>query len=411
VNEKAGLTFAKSLRSVLRQDPNVVFVGEIRDGETAEIALRAAMTGHLVLSTVHTNDAAATVTRLLDLDIEPYLVASSLSGVLAQRLIRTICDNCREAYEPDPAVVKKVEEAMGMEFSFLFYHGKGCEKCDGTGYRGRLGLHEFLPITPEVREIIRTQGSSEAKIRQAARKEGFRTLLEDALEKMKMGMTSVEEVERVVIFTPEKSTESRCPSCGKTVDATWNSCPFCGTKSGDAAANPAVPALPTAAPTPVASVPLATPPAPPVALKPPAPLELNKDFTGAKVLIVDDEDDVARPLAMMLLKQKFCVSVAANGKEALEAIERDRPHILLTDILMPEMDGLELVRTLRRDSGTAFMPIILFSQKTAVEDRLQGFEAGSDDYLPKPFDPVEMLGRVKAVLRRAFPAGFNAQNH
>ena len=382
VNEKAGLTFAKSLRSVLRQDPNVVFLGEIRDGETAEIALRASMTGHLVLSTIHTNDAAASVTRLLDLKIEPYLLASSLSAVLAQRLVRTICSACREEYEPPAAVVKKVEAAMGDAFSFTFYHGRGCGECNGTGYKGRMGIHELLVVSPEVREIIRSQGASEVRIRQAARKEGFRTLLEDALEKMKQGLTSVEEVERVVVFAPgDKETPPPCAACGRALEPGWKACPFCGNRS-DGTPEPAGPRI--------------LPVAPPAASS-------SESLAGTKILLVDDEEETTRPLAVYLLKNKFSVTTAANGREALEAVAKDRPDILLTDVLMPEMDGLELVRRLRRDAGTSFLPVIVFSRKSDVADRLKGFEAGSDDYLPKPFDPEEMLQRVKAVLRRVRP--------
>lgn len=376
VNEKAGLTFAKSLRSVLRQDPNVVFLGEVRDGETAEIAMRASMTGHLVLSTLHTNDSIATITRLLDLKIEPYLAASSLSGILAQRLVRTICDGCREEHNPNPTIVKKVEQSLGREIDFAFYHGKGCDKCGGTGYKGRMGIHEFLFVSPEIREIIRSSGASEAKIRQLAKKEGFRTLLEDALEKMKQGFTTVEEVERVVVFQGEESERPACAGCGKPSDKEWKSCPFCGRATDGSATLPAaIPAVPAAA-------------------KPAA-------SSGNKILIVDDEEDVTRALAVHLLRNKYSVAVASNGREALEAVAKDRPDILLADVVMPVMDGLELVRALRRDAGTSFMPVILFSHKSAVKDRLQGFEAGTDDYLPKPFDPDEMLQRVKAVLRRS----------
>jgi type II secretory ATPase GspE/PulE/Tfp pilus assembly ATPase PilB-like protein/CheY-like chemotaxis protein len=376
VNEKAGLTFAKSLRSVLRQDPNVVFLGEIRDGETAEIAMRASMTGHLVMSTLHTNDSIATITRLLDLKIEPYLAASSVSGILAQRLVRTICPKCREDYEPPPSTVKKVEEALGSEITFVFYHGKGCDACNGTGYKGRMGVHEFLEVSPEIREIVRSQGASEAAIRRAARKDGFRSLLDDALEKMKMGLTTVEEVERVVVFSAEAETRV-CPGCGRPAEEGWKACPHCAARLDGSAAAVAAPVPPP-------------PPAPPR----PAPV-------GNKVLIVDDEEDVTRALAVHLLRNKFSVTVAANGREALEAVSKDRPDILLADVVMPEMDGLELVRRLRSDTGTSFMPVILFSQKAAVEDRLRGFEAGSDDYLPKPFEPEEMIQRVKAVLRRS----------
>jgi type IV pilus assembly protein PilB len=367
VNEKAGLTFSKSLRSVLRQDPNVVFLGEVRDQETAEIALRASITGHLVLSTLHTNDSIATVARLLDLKIEPYLVASALSGVLAQRLVRTICTDCREEHEPNVEVVKKVESVLGEEISFVFYHGKGCDKCGGTGYRGRMGIHEFLPVTPEVREIIRSQGASEAKIRTAARKAGFRSLLEDALEKMKMGLTTVEEVERVVVFHAAEKEEAP-------------------------ASLPSHPPS-TAEPAPTAAI---TPPS--AALK----TRRAEDFTGYKVLVADDEEDIQKSVAMYLLKNKFTVSVAANGREALEVASKEKPHLIVSDVLMPDMDGLELVRRIRQDVTTTFTPVILLSQKSEVADRLKGFAVGTDDYVPKPFDPEELLQRIKAVLRRAY---------
>ena len=288
-----------------------------------------------------------------------------------------MCPGCREEYEPSPATVNKVASALGEEISFVFYHGKGCDRCGGTGYLGRMGIHEFLPISAETREIIRSQGASEANIREAARKGGFRTLLEDALEKMKHGMTTVEEVERVVIFSPEQKERTPCAACGQTLEEGWKACPHCGARTDGAPA--AVAAIPAAA-------------------KPRT--STSKDFAGFKVLLVDDEEEVTRPLAVHLLRNKFSVSVASNGREALDAVAKDRPDILLTDVLMPELDGLELVRRLRRDAGTAFLPVIVFSQKSAVEDRLKGFEAGSDDYLPKPFDPEEMLQRVKAVLRR-----------
>jgi len=245
-----------------------------------------------------------------------------------------------------------------------------------------MGIHELLVVSPEVREIIRSQGASEVRIRQAARKEGFRTLLEDALEKMKQGLTSVEEVERVVVFAPgDKETPPPCAACGRALEPGWKACPFCANRS-DGTPEPAGPRI--------------LPVAPPAASS-------SESLAGTKILLVDDEEETTRPLAVYLLKNKFSVTTAANGREALEAVAKDRPDILLTDVLMPEMDGLELVRRLRRDAGTSFLPVIVFSRKSDVADRLKGFEAGSDDYLPKPFDPEEMLQRVKAVLRRVRP--------
>ena len=194
VNPKVGLTFATGLRSVLRQDPDIIMVGEIRDSETADIAVHAALTGHLVLSTLHTNDAPSAVTRLADMGIEPFLIASSLEGVIAQRLVRRICENCKEPYTPAEEELKE----LGIEsFSGVFYRGKGCESCLGTGYRGRIGIFEVLEIDEDLKKLItRTQDANE--IRKLAREKGFRTMIEDGIEKVVAGITTTSEVISVV---------------------------------------------------------------------------------------------------------------------------------------------------------------------------------------------------------------------
>ena len=192
VNESIGLTFASALRSFLRQDPDIIMVGEIRDLETAEISVKAALTGHLVFSTLHTNDAPSTVERLVDMGVEPFLVASSVNLVMAQRLVRVICENCKEEVKPDPALVEEV----GIDpKEFRFFKGKGCKECNNTGYRGRIGIYELMEITPEIREAIIKRESSSV-IREIARKNGMRTLRESGLLKVKRGITTLEEVIR-----------------------------------------------------------------------------------------------------------------------------------------------------------------------------------------------------------------------
>ncbi len=191
VNPKVGLTFATGLRSILRQDPDVILVGEIRDAETAEIAIHAALTGHLVLSTLHTNDSPSAVTRLKDMGIEPYLISSALEGVIAQRLVRKICPRCREAYKPS------AEELVGLgldpDFEGEFYRGTGCEECLGTGYRGRTAIFEILNLDEGLKEIIvRTQNALE--IKKVAAERGFKTLLHDGLKKVFKGITTASEV-------------------------------------------------------------------------------------------------------------------------------------------------------------------------------------------------------------------------
>lgn len=192
VNEKAGLSFASGLRSILRHDPDIIMVGEIRDRETAEIAVQAALTGHLVLSTLHTNDAPSAVTRLVDMGIEPYLVSSSVIGVIAQRLVRRICTSCRESYEEDPEVLRE----MGIENEAKLYRGRGCPNCLNTGYWGRVALFEQLDFDEDLRrELIRTQDAS--VLRRIAIEKGMRTLKEDGITKALKGITTLSEVIRV----------------------------------------------------------------------------------------------------------------------------------------------------------------------------------------------------------------------
>jgi type IV pilus assembly protein PilB len=198
VNVKADLTFANALRSILRQDPNIVLIGEIRDGETAQIAIEAALTGHLVLATLHTNDAPSVATRLIDMGIEPFLIASSLIGATAQRLARKICAECKEPYHPPSSALEGLGlSARGKIEELTFYKGAGCNKCSGTGYKGRTGIHEMMKIDDEIRRLILHKATAR-EISQAARSKGMRTLLEDALVKAQEGIISLEEVLRVV---------------------------------------------------------------------------------------------------------------------------------------------------------------------------------------------------------------------
>ncbi|HXE72274.1 MAG TPA: type IV-A pilus assembly ATPase PilB [Candidatus Nitrosotenuis sp.] len=197
VNPKANLTFASALRAFLRQDPDIIMVGEIRDHETAKIAVESALTGHLVLSTLHTNDAPGAISRLIEMGVEPFLVASSVIGVLAQRLARTICPNCKEAYVPAPEAIKRFGLAMFSDSDISFYRGRGCDHCKMTGYRGRTGIHELMPMGDRVRSLI-LQRASTSEIRQAAIEEGMKTMQDDGLRKVLDGITSMEEVLRVV---------------------------------------------------------------------------------------------------------------------------------------------------------------------------------------------------------------------
>ena len=194
INTKAGLTFANGLRSILRQDPDIIMVGEIRDLDTAEVAIQAALTGHLVLTTLHTNDAPGAIARLVDMGVEPFLVSSAVSAVIAQRLVRVICKDCGEDYVPSAKLLEEV--GLSSSKQVKFYRGKGCDKCLHTGYKGRVGIFELMPPDDAIKALTVAKSSS-TEIRKAAIKNGMKTMQEDGIEKVKAGITTLEEVLRV----------------------------------------------------------------------------------------------------------------------------------------------------------------------------------------------------------------------
>lgn len=193
VREKIGLTFAAALREILRQDPDIVMIGETRDTETAQIAIQAALTGHLVLSTLHTNSAAATVTRLIDMGIEPFLIASTLISVIAQRLVRRLCSHCKAIYKPDAATLKLIGLTEAQAKTIVFYKAVGCDECLNTGFRGRLAIFEIMTMTPTIARLVTERAETRA-VQQQARHEGMTLLIEDGREKVIRGITTIEEV-------------------------------------------------------------------------------------------------------------------------------------------------------------------------------------------------------------------------
>jgi type IV pilus assembly protein PilB len=229
VNEKAKLTFATALRAILRQDPDVVLVGEIRDQETARIAMQAAQTGHLVLSTLHTDDAPSTVTRLMDMGLEAYVIGSALVGVIAQRLVRRLCMTCRRQYTPEGETLRALSIADAEAAQLVFYRAAGCDECNHTGYRGRIAIYEVMRVTDKVRRLI-AQKSGEDMIREAAVDAGMLTLGEDGLSKVKAGVTTAEELLRVV--TEVREMRTLCPGCSGIVAMDYKACPHCGHRLG-----------------------------------------------------------------------------------------------------------------------------------------------------------------------------------
>jgi len=225
INEKVKLTFASALRAILRQDPDVILVGEIRDHETAKIAMQASQTGHLVLSTLHTDDAPSTVTRLMDMGVEPYVIASAVIGVVAQRLVRRLCMDCRRQYTPSADVLRGLNMSESDAAQWPFYRAVGCDHCNHTGYRGRIALYEVMRINDKLRRLI-AQRAGEDALREASLASGMTGLGEDGLAKVKSGTTTPEELLRVV--TEVREMRTFCPGCGGAVGVDFLVCPACG---------------------------------------------------------------------------------------------------------------------------------------------------------------------------------------
>ena len=373
INTKAGITFAAGLRSILRQDPNVILVGEIRDQETAGIALEAAQTGHLLLSTLHTNDAPATISRLLDLGIEPFLIASAVIGILAQRLVRRPCPACMIPQAPSAQAIEMAGGLSLLPADAKWVAGRGCPECKQSGYKGRLAIHELLVVNEEVRELI-TRKAPEHAIRKAARNAGMRTLLEDGILKAAQGLTTLEAVVRVVssddaAVLKEDSTKPAAPVQPAVLEQVEE-----------------------------AISELEPDEMPPTPGEPSAP----SDSQGKeRVLVVEDSRTILAVVKYFLELEGFEVLEARDGNVGLEVAKRERPQVIVTDYNMPGMDGLALVKALRVDPLTRGIAVLMLTSENNVEKESQALEAGVDDYILKPVEPRRLAARVKSVLARS----------
>jgi len=402
VNERAGVRFSTGLRSILRQDPDIILVGEIRDGETAKIAVEAAMTGHLLLSTLHTNSAAAAIPRLIDLGVEPYLAAASLSGVLAQRLLRRICPDCRVEYEPDGKERGQIYRLYPDLAGAKFYRGEGCSQCDFTGYKGRVAAYEVLTVTDSIRALI-TKGAPEEVIEREAVREGMQLMIVSGLKKAAEGVTTLEEVKRVLLT---ERAVGLCPSCKLPVSLSLSRCPSCGAQLDLGAREAEKPALQPAGEKPsqegnppqkAEEEPAETPAAEPQ----PSPAEpgvAEAERDRPRVLIADDDGTTRRLLARVLRKQGWEVIEAADGRQALERIFRMEPDLVILDVMMPKMDGYEVCRKMRSSLRTGRIPVIMLTAKDDLESELEGLDAGADDYMTKPVNPLRLLAHCKMLL-------------
>ena len=372
VHEKANLTFSSALRSILRQDPDVVLVGEIRDRETATIAIQASLTGHLVLSTLHTIDAASSITRLADIGVDAYKIAAALKGIIAQRLVRRLCIACRE-----PATDEIPERLrQWIPEGTLHYRAVGCPECATTGYRGRFAVVEILMVSRDVERRI-SAGEPSERIAEAARERGMKSLWDSGIGHVLIGNTSLDEVLRVLDIPIDRRA-------GPEKSAT-----------------------------------VAKAPPRPVALPGVDALKLVREPTGQafelieslvppeaaaealpSVLLVEDEEPLRRVLRDVLQREGFTILEASNGARALAEIDRSAPDLVVLDLNLPDIDGYEVLRRLRARPGTATTRVLVLTAQGDEESEVKVFEAGADDYLTKPFRARALTARIRALVQR-----------
>jgi type II secretory ATPase GspE/PulE/Tfp pilus assembly ATPase PilB-like protein len=350
VEPKRGVTFASALRAMLRQDPDVIYVGEIRDIETAEIAAQAAMTGHLVVASLHTNDAVGVVPRLRDLGLPAPTIAAAVRGVVGQRLVRKLCLHCAEDVKGAlTASERTLSERHGV---IPVKRAVGCNRCGNTGYRGRAAVAEVLVSNAKFSDAIVT-GAPPGELDGLAKANGMRPMRRVAADLVLEGVTSVQELDRVV--------------------------------GGEA--NLSTPAA-SAAPKRRSSIPIEAVP------------DIDEGG-GPRVLVVDD-DPMIRALATALLDTSgMRVTSVENGRLALEKLERQEFDLAVIDLEMPEVSGMELLKQIRSRLVTAGLPVVVLTGSDSAEDEIRVMDAGADDYVTKPLVPERLLTRIKSVLRRA----------
>ena len=355
VNEAQGFTFATALRSVLRQDPDILLVGEIRDSETAGIAIQAGLSGHLVLSTLHTNDAPAAVVRLRDLGTDGFKLAAVLKGVVAQRLVRRLCLKCSEPIQME-TLPREAWPPAGRTATPR--RSVGCKACGGTGFKGRTAILEIMPVDDAVAHKIEA-GALPDVLLAAARPLGMRTLWESGLERVWQGVTSLDEVVRVL---GERSQDDELESAAAEV-----------ARRPAAAAMPAVPAAVRAA--------------------------ISDSPGKTRILVADDDPQMRRLIRSILERDGFEVTEAADGLDALEALEARPVDLVVLDIDMPRLDGLGVLEELRARVKTSSVPVIVLTARTD-DTEARVLDLGAQDFLSKPVQPQSLQARVKAVLRR-----------
>ncbi len=354
VNAKAGMTFSAALRSILRQDPDVVMLGEIRDNETAHIAMHAAQTGHLVLSTLHTNDAASTISRLVEMNIETAVAASAISMVVAQRLARRLCKKCKKK-EVVPA---GQAERFGFPEGFELYVPVGCKECMNIGYKGRVGVHEVLYVSNRISDMI-SRSATNRDLAIAAREEHMFSLFEDGINKALMGITTLDEVLRNSLPLEEFNLSERLNKDGSLMSL--------GDEMEAAAA---------------------------------AQSSKKTSSDQKTILVVDDSKSIRSLVRFVLQSEGYEVIEAEDGQEGWESTQRMAAQIdlVLTDYEMPNMTGPELVLKIREQKRYNGIAVVMLTSRRDEDDEVLGLESGADDYIFKPLEPMKLQARVRKIL-------------
>ncbi|NNL30393.1 MAG: Flp pilus assembly complex ATPase component TadA, partial [Gemmatimonadetes bacterium] len=384
VEHKQGMTFASALRAILRQDPDIIFVGEIRDGETADIAAQASLTGHLVLATLHTNDAVGSIRRFIDLGLDAGTIGETLRGALAQRLVRRVCEGCAEEVGNE---LTPTEQALVERYGRRpKVRAKGCDRCLGSGYLGRLPVTEFMVPTPDLVRLI-MDDAPPFELQRQATADGMTTLAGSALSRMETGQTTIEEVDRVIGLgdggqgtgpadTDDLETAELPPPPERRASVVNTDAAI-----ADAAAiveqgtsgNGAI-----------------------------AGAEGNGTETP-HVLLVDD-DGTTRSIARGILEKKlgYEVTESPDGSDAILRLARGESYsLMLLDLDMPRLGGRDVLKSVRQSLATAALPVVVLTGTPDPDSEIELMEMGADDYLRKPIDPPRLQTRVKAALRRA----------
>ena len=355
INPKAGITFGAGLRSILRQDPDIVMVGEIRDSETASTAFRAGQTGHLVFSTLHTNDAPSAVVRLMDLGVEAFNVSAALLAVVGQRLVRTICPQCKAPYSASASIMRELRPFTGDRGIPRLWRGTGCKACNYTGYAGRVAIFEHLTVTPAMREAI-TPGVSAMTLRRAADGQGFESMTVDGIRKALIGLTTIEEIFRVA--PPEaQSNESRSPLGRLTMESS-------GTRETSDT----------------------------------KPAAAESRSRSKKILVADDNEIMLKVISKILASEDYIPITASNGVEAMKLALEEMPDLVITDFLMPEMDGKALVKKLKSQMTMKDIPVIMISAKDESDVDMADNTGAIDGYLKKPVNAKVLLAKINKLL-------------